>query len=167
MPMTWCKEGRRASMRAHHLHTSTHLQTRSPAVRMLSSCSSSSCPEPALSISQVVGGSEAAIIPVGLGGFVACRALSTRNDEPNKASRCGLSGLCTFNDGIRTRATAPPLFLLACTACLAVLQQAPPWCRDVCRRCNLLQTALCTRCCTHRLSTLHHELQAAACALSR
>ncbi len=35
----------------------------------------------------VVGGSEAAIIPVGLGGFVACRALSTRNDEPQKASR--------------------------------------------------------------------------------
>ncbi|KAF6257468.1 thiolase-like protein [Scenedesmus sp. NREL 46B-D3] len=30
----------------------------------------------------VVGGSEAPIIPVGLGGFVACRALSTRNDEP-------------------------------------------------------------------------------------
>jgi hypothetical protein len=36
----------------------------------------------------VVGGSEAPIIPVGLGGFVACRALSTRNDEPTKASRC-------------------------------------------------------------------------------
>ncbi|MEW5318961.1 MAG: hypothetical protein WDW38_010140 [Sanguina aurantia] len=35
----------------------------------------------------VVGGSEAPIIPVGLGGFVACRALSTRNDEPAKASR--------------------------------------------------------------------------------
>lgn len=35
----------------------------------------------------VVGGSEAPIIPVGLGGFVACRALSTRNDEPQKASR--------------------------------------------------------------------------------
>jgi len=35
----------------------------------------------------VVGGSEAPIIPVGLGGFVACRALSTRNDEPEKASR--------------------------------------------------------------------------------
>lgn len=35
----------------------------------------------------VVGGSEAPIIPVGLGGFVACRALSTRNDEPTKASR--------------------------------------------------------------------------------
>lgn len=36
----------------------------------------------------IAGGSEAPIIPVGLGGFVACRALSTRNDEPQKASRC-------------------------------------------------------------------------------
>ncbi|EFJ42114.1 hypothetical protein VOLCADRAFT_83790 [Volvox carteri f. nagariensis] len=35
----------------------------------------------------VAGGSEAPIIPVGLGGFVACRALSTRNDEPVRASR--------------------------------------------------------------------------------
>lgn len=35
----------------------------------------------------VVGGSEAPIIPVGLGGFVACRALSTRNTDPSKASR--------------------------------------------------------------------------------
>jgi 3-oxoacyl-[acyl-carrier-protein] synthase II len=35
----------------------------------------------------IVGGSEAPIIPVGLGGFVACRALSSRNDEPEKASR--------------------------------------------------------------------------------
>eukprot|EP00241_Pyramimonas_parkeae_P001608 CAMPEP_0114247332 /NCGR_PEP_ID=MMETSP0058-20121206/12967_1 /TAXON_ID=36894 /ORGANISM="Pyramimonas parkeae, CCMP726" /LENGTH=433 /DNA_ID=CAMNT_0001360633 /DNA_START=152 /DNA_END=1453 /DNA_ORIENTATION=+ len=35
----------------------------------------------------VAGGSEAAIIPVGLGGFVACRALSTANEDPKKASR--------------------------------------------------------------------------------
>ncbi|XP_004251704.1 3-oxoacyl-[acyl-carrier-protein] synthase II, chloroplastic-like isoform X1 [Solanum lycopersicum] len=33
------------------------------------------------------GGSEAVIIPIGLGGFVACRALSQRNNEPTKASR--------------------------------------------------------------------------------
>ncbi|KAL3323024.1 hypothetical protein AABB24_040230 [Solanum stoloniferum] len=33
------------------------------------------------------GGSEAVIEPVGLGGFVACRALSQRNNEPTKASR--------------------------------------------------------------------------------
>ena len=33
------------------------------------------------------GGSEAAIVPLGIGGFAAMRALSTRNDEPTKASR--------------------------------------------------------------------------------
>lgn len=35
----------------------------------------------------VCGGAEAAIGPVGLSGFVAIKALSTRNDEPEKASR--------------------------------------------------------------------------------
>jgi 3-oxoacyl-[acyl-carrier-protein] synthase II len=35
----------------------------------------------------VVGGSEASIIPMGVGGFIACRALSQRNEEPKKASR--------------------------------------------------------------------------------
>ncbi|KAF8714852.1 hypothetical protein HU200_027386 [Digitaria exilis] len=35
----------------------------------------------------VAGGTEAAIIPIGLGGFVACRALSQRNDDPTTASR--------------------------------------------------------------------------------
>lgn len=33
------------------------------------------------------GGAEAAVLPIGLAGFVACRALSERNDEPTKASR--------------------------------------------------------------------------------
>ncbi|KAJ9548113.1 hypothetical protein OSB04_020656 [Centaurea solstitialis] len=33
------------------------------------------------------GGSEAPILPLGLAGFVACRALSERNDDPTKASR--------------------------------------------------------------------------------
>jgi 3-oxoacyl-[acyl-carrier-protein] synthase II len=35
----------------------------------------------------VSGGAEAAITPMGLGGFVACRALSQRNDDPSRASR--------------------------------------------------------------------------------
>ncbi|XP_047064218.1 3-oxoacyl-[acyl-carrier-protein] synthase I, chloroplastic [Lolium rigidum] len=35
----------------------------------------------------VAGGTEAAILPIGLGGFVACRALSQRNDDPATASR--------------------------------------------------------------------------------
>ncbi|KAM0028666.1 putative transferase [Helianthus debilis subsp. tardiflorus] len=33
------------------------------------------------------GGSESAIIPIGVGGFVACKALSERNDDPTKVSR--------------------------------------------------------------------------------
>jgi 3-oxoacyl-[acyl-carrier-protein] synthase II len=33
------------------------------------------------------GGAEAAITPTGIGGFAAMRALSTRNDEPTRASR--------------------------------------------------------------------------------
>ena len=35
----------------------------------------------------VAGGSEAAITPMGLGGFCSARALSTRNDDPQAASR--------------------------------------------------------------------------------
>ena len=35
----------------------------------------------------LVGGAEMATSPVGLGGFCAARALSTRNDEPERASR--------------------------------------------------------------------------------
>jgi 3-oxoacyl-[acyl-carrier-protein] synthase II len=33
------------------------------------------------------GGSEAAVTPMGVGGFAAMKALSTRNDEPRRASR--------------------------------------------------------------------------------
>ncbi|MBI3877802.1 MAG: beta-ketoacyl-[acyl-carrier-protein] synthase II, partial [Verrucomicrobia bacterium] len=33
------------------------------------------------------GGAEAAIVPLGMSGFAAMRALSTRNDEPKRASR--------------------------------------------------------------------------------
>jgi len=35
----------------------------------------------------IAGGSEAAITPLGVGGFCSMRALSTRNDEPERASR--------------------------------------------------------------------------------
>ena len=35
----------------------------------------------------VAGGSEATIIPIGIGGFCAMRAMSTRNDDPQHASR--------------------------------------------------------------------------------
>ncbi len=35
----------------------------------------------------IAGGSEAALTPLGLGGFIAMKAVSSRNDEPEKASR--------------------------------------------------------------------------------
>jgi 3-oxoacyl-[acyl-carrier-protein] synthase II len=38
-------------------------------------------------IAMICGGTEAAVTPMGIGGFAAMRALSTRNDEPERASR--------------------------------------------------------------------------------
>jgi 3-oxoacyl-[acyl-carrier-protein] synthase II len=35
----------------------------------------------------IAGGAEAAVTPMGVGGFAAMRALSTRNDDPQRASR--------------------------------------------------------------------------------
>lgn len=35
----------------------------------------------------LAGGTEAAVIPIGLAGFCSCKALSQRNDDPKKASR--------------------------------------------------------------------------------
>lgn len=35
----------------------------------------------------LAGGTEASLCPIGLAGFCACKALSTRNDEPQRASR--------------------------------------------------------------------------------
>jgi len=40
----------------------------------------------------ICGGTEATITPMGVGGFAAMKALSTRNDDPVRASRpvgCG------------------------------------------------------------------------------
>jgi len=38
-------------------------------------------------VAMIAGGSEAGIVPIGVAGFAAMRALSERNDEPQKASR--------------------------------------------------------------------------------
>jgi len=38
-------------------------------------------------VAMICGGTEAAVTPMGIGGFAAMRALSTRNDEPQRASR--------------------------------------------------------------------------------
>ena len=40
-----------------------------------------------ISDAMITGGSEAVVTPLALGGFCSMRALSTRNDEPEKASR--------------------------------------------------------------------------------
>src|SRR5204863_794604 len=37
--------------------------------------------------SMVAGGTESVVVPLGVGGFAAMKALSTRNDEPQRASR--------------------------------------------------------------------------------
>ena len=47
----------------------------------------------------VCGGAEMATTPLGIGGFAAARALSTRNDEPQKASRpwdTGTGWICSW-----------------------------------------------------------------------
>ena len=38
-------------------------------------------------VAMIAGGSEAGIVPVGVAGFASMKALSTRNDEPQRASR--------------------------------------------------------------------------------
>ncbi len=68
---------------------------RGPSVSVVSACTTGShnIGEAARMISygdadvMIAGGAEMATSPLGLGGFSAMRALSTRNDEPEKASR--------------------------------------------------------------------------------
>jgi len=66
----------------------------------INTCSVSACSSSAHSIGEsfraiqrgdatvmIAGGAEAVVCPLGIGGFAAMRALSTRNDAPEKASR--------------------------------------------------------------------------------
>ena len=55
----------------------------------------------------IAGGTEAAITPMGVGGFAAMRALSTRNDDPEKASRPWDSGPRRIRDRRRRRHSGP------------------------------------------------------------
>ena len=74
---------------------SIHFGLRGPSMSVSSACASGSnaIGEAFHSIryglvdAQVCGGSEAALTPTGITGFMQLRALSTRNDEPQKASR--------------------------------------------------------------------------------
>jgi 3-oxoacyl-[acyl-carrier-protein] synthase II len=81
-------------------HISIRYQARGPNEATCTACTSSAhsigdaykiiarCDADAM----IAGGTEAAITPMGVGGFAAMRALSTRNDAPEKASRPWDSG---------------------------------------------------------------------------
>lgn len=63
----------------------------------------------------LAGGSDAAIIPSGIGGFIACKALSRRNEAPEAASRPWDKGRDGFVMGegagfLPSRLTAPSSF---------------------------------------------------------
>src|SRR4051812_47648882 len=73
----------------------------------------------------VTGGSEAAITPLGLGGFIACRALSERNGDPAHASRpfdrdrdgfvlSEGAGLLVLEEYERARARNAPIYAEVC-----------------------------------------------------
>lgn len=74
---------------------SIHKRLRGPNMSHVSACSSGahSIGEAMRAIqigdadAMLAGGSEATVTPLGVGGFNAMRALSTRNDEPQRASR--------------------------------------------------------------------------------
>lgn len=76
-------------------HIALKFNLRGPSMAIASACASAtnSLGEAADMIRRgdadimVAGGSEAAVTPLGLGGFCALRALSTRNDDPEHASR--------------------------------------------------------------------------------
>jgi 3-oxoacyl-[acyl-carrier-protein] synthase II len=74
---------------------SIHFGLRGPNTAVSTACASAAhaCSDACRAIQwgyadvMVSGGSEAAITPMGLGGFIAARALSMRNDNPQAASR--------------------------------------------------------------------------------
>jgi 3-oxoacyl-[acyl-carrier-protein] synthase II len=76
-------------------HLSMMLNAKGPNLCAVTACASSShaIGEAALMISRgdadviLAGGSESVICPTGIGGFAAMKALSTRNEAPEKASR--------------------------------------------------------------------------------
>ena len=72
-----------------------HIGAKGPNYSVVSACATSAhCLGEAFEIIRrgdadvvVAGGSEAPILPIGVAGFASMRALSTRNDEPQRASR--------------------------------------------------------------------------------
>ncbi len=76
-------------------HVSIRFGAKGPSSATATACSASAHAvgdamkliERGVADAMIAGGSEAAITPMGVGGFAAMRALSTRNDEPHRASR--------------------------------------------------------------------------------
>ena len=66
----------------------------------------------------LAGGADAAIIPSGMGGFIACKALSKRNEEPERASRPWDQGRDGFVMGEGAGACRPP-YAACCANCRA------------------------------------------------
>lgn len=75
--------------------TAIHTGAKGPNFSVVSACATSAhCIGEAFEVirrgdadAMIAGGSEAPIIPIGVAGFTAARTLSTRNDEPERASR--------------------------------------------------------------------------------
>jgi 3-oxoacyl-[acyl-carrier-protein] synthase II len=76
-------------------HVSMILNAKGPNFAVTSACATAchALGEAAYAITRgdadvmIAGGAEAAVTPIGVSGFAAMRALSTRNDDPEKASR--------------------------------------------------------------------------------
>ncbi|KAM7278358.1 hypothetical protein ACFE04_005492 [Oxalis oulophora] len=72
---------------ANTLHTASQALTTKGVKRISPFCAAANHIRRGEVDIMVAGGAESPIHPIGIGGFVACRALSTRNDQPRKASR--------------------------------------------------------------------------------
>ncbi|MCO4772864.1 MAG: beta-ketoacyl-ACP synthase II [Deltaproteobacteria bacterium] len=76
-------------------HLSLELGTRGPNFSHVSACATGNhsigealrCIQYGDAKVAIAGGAEAAVLPLGIAGFARMRALSTRNDEPQRASR--------------------------------------------------------------------------------
>ena len=79
----------------------------------------------------IAGGSEAAITPMGVGGFAAMRALSTRNDDPQHASRPFDQGPRRLRHGRGRRASSSSRSWSSRGA--AARRSTPSWSATACR----------------------------------
>ena len=109
----------------------------------------------------LAGGADAAIIPSGMGGFIACKALSKRNDAPERASRPWDQGRDGFVMGEGAGKVAGPLLCLRgvatsanittprqqCTLCWRAGPEAVPH--------DPVKSGLAERACQQQAALLH------------